>query len=141
MAANRGMQITDEIVYRNKRWKDFHDQYVAEANRKKDEARAADIIEEGRRQHHCVGAHDRYMKEMSARESFILFLRKAEDPQTPYYTIQTDIQRIQQFYAAYDRQPDKEIVEKIMTAWLKQVKQNYRQIIEEEGKEVLHAAG
>ena len=173
MAANRGMQITDEIVYRNKRWKDFHDQYVAEANRKKDEARAAkfkgikrdyernrrifswqqdgyviivpesaaDIIEEGRRQHHCVGAHDRYMKEMSARESFILFLRKAEDPQTPYYTIQTDIQRIQQFYAAYDRQPDKEIVEKILTAWLKQVKQNYRQIIEEEGKEVLQAAG
>ena len=68
-------------------------------------------------------------------------LDTVEDGKTPYYTIQTDIQRIQQFYAAYDRQPDKEIVEKILTAWLKQVKQNYRQIIEEEGKEVLQAAG
>ena len=173
MAANRGMRITDEIVYRNKRWKEFHDQYVAEANQKKDKARAKkfggiakdyerncrifswqqdgyviivprsamDIIEEGRRQHHCVGAHDGYMAAMARRDSFILFLRKQENPDEPYYTIETDLSRIKQFYAAYDRQPDKEIVEKVLAMWMKQVKENYQKVIEAERKEVLQAAG
>lgn len=31
MAAARAMDVTDEIVYRNKRWKEYHDRYVAEA--------------------------------------------------------------------------------------------------------------
>ncbi len=31
MAAARAMDVTDEIVYRNKRWKEYHDRYAAEA--------------------------------------------------------------------------------------------------------------
>jgi len=173
MAKDRHMQVTDEIVYRNKRWKEFHDKYLEEANRKKDLARAKkygniqkdydrnrqifgwqqdgyvilvprsamDIIEEGRRQHHCVGAHDGYMAAMARRDSFILFLRKQENPEEPYYTIETDLSRIKQFYAAYDRQPDKEIVEKVLAMWMKQVKENYQKVIEAERKKVLQAAG
>ena len=85
-----------------------------------------DIIDEGQKQHHCVGASDHYMLNMATRKSFILFLRHKEDPETPYYTIETDGSRVMQFYAAYDRQPDKEAVSKVLSRWMQQVKKNIK---------------
>lgn len=41
MAERRGCDIHSEIIYRNKRWRHFHDLYLEELNRKKDEERAA----------------------------------------------------------------------------------------------------
>lgn len=43
MAERRGSDIHSEIIYRNKHWKHFHDLYVEELNRKKDEERAANF--------------------------------------------------------------------------------------------------
>lgn len=157
MAERRGCDIHSEIIYRNKRWRYFHDQYLAELNRKKDEERAArfpgicrdlprnrkifawqqegyfvrpaesaeDIIREGRLQHHCVGASDTYMVKMATRESWICFLRKKEAPEEPWYTIETDGISILQAYAAYDRKPDWEETDKILKAWMQQVKKNF----------------
>ncbi len=169
MAEEQGMNVHDEIIYRNKRWLEFHDRYLEELNRRRDEQRAEkrkaelkekeskfagierdydrncqifayedpesdcliivphsylDIVDEGQKQHHCVGASDHYMLNMATRKSYILFLRKKEDPSVPYYTIETDGQRIVQFYAAYDRQPDKEIVSAILGRWMNQVRKN-----------------
>lgn len=77
--------------------------------------RANDIKIEGRLQHHCVGASDTYMKRMNKRESFIVFLRKKEEPMVPYYTIETDYDgNILQSYSAYDRKPDWEKVEPVL---------------------------
>lgn len=69
---------------------------------------AGEINEEGRKQHHCVGAQSQYKDKMNRRQTFIVFLRKKEDPKKPYYTIECDLKKVLQFYAAYDRQPDKE---------------------------------
>lgn len=46
---------------------------------------AAEIIEEGRRQNHCVG---RYCERVAKGESIILFLRKCEDVQANYFTME-----------------------------------------------------
>ena len=167
MAAERGADVHDEIIYRNKRWEEYHDRYVEELNarraaeqakKRRDERRKKakkfagirkdyqknmalfswenggycievprtyeDIIMEGQLQHHCVGATDTYMERMSKRQSFILFLRRAADREKPYYTIEATTKEIKQYYAEYDRQPDKEEVKKILSRWMKQVRRN-----------------
>lgn len=154
MAAHRGANIHDEIIYRNKRWQEFHDRYVEEANREKMKIKAEqfigikrdyeenkkryawkgegftmlvprdylDIVDEGTKQHHCVGASDRYMLKMANRETFILFLRHQDSPQEPYYTIEAKPDgSVIQAYAAYDRKPDYEQVSKILKLWQQEV--------------------
>lgn len=105
---------------------------------------AEDIIHEGRLQHHCVGASDAYMAKMAARESWICFLRKKEAPEEPWYTVEVDKNGIKQAYAAYDRKPDWEETDKILKAWMQQVKKNFEAVEAEESKaqkEKLMAAG
>ena len=67
---------------------------------------------------------------MAERKSFIVFLRKATEPEKPYYTIECDLTKVLQFYSAYDRQPDKEKVEKILSKWMKQVRKNVKKMQE-----------
>lgn len=150
MAQARGADIHDEIIYRNKRWREFHDRYVEEANREKVKQKAKkfagiqkdykknvalyawegkgfsmlvprnylDIVDEGTRQHHCVGASDTYMLRMATRESFILFLRHSDKKEEPYYTLEVKPNgQIIQAYAAYDRKPDYDKVSKILQQW------------------------
>lgn len=73
-----------------------------------------ELVEEGRQLHHCVGASTRYMEKMAEGKSWILFLRKAEDVEKPYYTLEIDLKddRILQWYSAFDRQPDEKEIRK-----------------------------
>lgn len=167
MAERRGSDIHSEIIYRNKRWRHFHDLYLEEMNRKKDEERAAkflgicrdlernrrifawqqdgyfvrpaesaeDIIHEGRMQHHCVGASDTYMIKMATRKSWICFLRKKEAPEEPWYTIETDGEKILQAYAAYDRKPDWKETDEVLQDWIRQVRKNMAAMAKEENQE------
>lgn len=154
MAQARGADIHDEIIYRNKRWREFHDRYVEEANREKVKQKAKkfagiqkdykknvalyawegkgfsmlvprnylDIVDEGTRQHHCVGASDTYMLRMATRESFILFLRHSDKKEEPYYTLEVKPNgQIVQAYAAYDRKPDYDHVSKILKLWQRDI--------------------
>lgn len=107
-------------------WKD--DEYLIKVPRS-----AAEICEEGRKQHHCVGAQPQYRERMAARMTFIVFLRKADKPKEPYYTIECDLSRVIQFYSAYDRQPDKKEVEKVIAKWMKQVRKNAKKHKQEAG--------
>ena len=85
---------------------------------------ASDITKEGRRQHHCVGASDAYIASMNNEKSFILFLRKNEDLKKPYYTLEVTWDgEIKQFYAAYDRQPDREEIVKVLSEFTKKVQE------------------
>ena len=83
------------------------------------------------------------MLRMATRESWIVFLRTKDNPETPYYTIELDKSRIRQAYSAYDRKPDYEIVEKILNKWMKSVKKNFAKVEKEEtaGQKALAAAG
>ena len=90
---------------------------------------AADIIEEGRTLHHCVGG-ELYLRKHNAGSSFILFLRKRSDPDHSYYTLEIDPEdnRILQYYGYNDRQPDKKQVDKILDKWKRQLKRKESRI-------------
>lgn len=85
---------------------------------------AGEIIEEGRQLHHCVGG-DNYLRKHNNGTTFILFMRKADNPQIPYYTIEIDPKdnRIMQYYGKNDKKPDKEMVDDFLAKWKKQLKQ------------------
>lgn len=83
---------------------------------------ASDIKAEGREQHHCVGASDTYMDRMNRGQSFILFLRKVEDPEKPYYTLEVDYNgKVLQSYGAYDRKPNWKKVEPVLQGFTRHV--------------------
>ena len=91
--------------------------------------KASDITREGRLQHHCVGASDRYIANMNDERSFILFLRKKGAIRTPYYTLEVTWDgEIEQFYAAYDRQPDKEKIEEVLGEFTKAVQKREEEL-------------
>lgn len=83
-----------------------------------------ELMKEGRELHHCVGASDTYMKKMAAGETWILFLRKKEDLEKAYYTVEINLKtdKILQFYSEFDRQPDKKTIEKLLNKYIKRLK-------------------
>ena len=83
-----------------------------------------ELMKEGRELHHCVGASDFYMKKMAAGETWILFLRKKEDLEKAYYTVEINLKtdKIIQFYSEFDRQPDKKVIGKFLNKYTKRLK-------------------
>lgn len=51
--------------------------------------RAADVIAEGKCLNHCV-TNERYFERMAKEESYILFLRRADKPDVPWYTLEVE---------------------------------------------------
>ena len=49
-----------------------------------------DIVREGTLLHHCIHTCDFYFERISTKESFILFLRKADTPESPWYTLEIE---------------------------------------------------
>ena len=174
MAEDRGMELKDDIVCRQKDMRGYHDRYAEEKNAKENKKRdievnekfgdikknhklnaehfsfetkdliilvpskASDITSEGREQHHCVGASNLYIDRMNRGESYIVFLRHKDRPKVPYYTIEMKwTGEIRQWYAAYDRKPDKDKIEKVLKRFTKRVETKCRK---EEQKIALAAA-
>ena len=104
---------------------------------------ASEIIMEGQKQHHCVGATDTYMKKMHKGESYILFLRKKEDPETAYYTLEVTWNGyVRQSYGAYDRKPDKEKIEDWLEHFTREIqKRTEREKRQEASASVMMPAG
>lgn len=53
-------------------------------------ASVEDIIQEGRYLRHCIASSERYWDRIEQGETFLLFLRKANAPDTPYYTMEVE---------------------------------------------------
>ena len=85
--------------------------------------RPSDITEEGRRQHHCVGTNENYISRMNASVAFILFLRKKEAPDEPYYTLEVEYDgNVKQAYGKFDRKPDWEQVSGVLEKFTRTVR-------------------
>lgn len=83
---------------------------------------ASEIIDEGRKLHHCVGG-DNYLSRHSKGTSTILLLRSTEHIRTPYVTVEiTPDRKIAQWYGAYDKKPDKEHLDKWLKDYVGQLK-------------------
>lgn len=81
-------------------------------------------IKEGRMLHHCVGndgAGERYYDRIERRESFIMFLRRAEEPEDPYYTLEIEPDgTVRQKRTLFDRQhEDIEQATEFLQKWQK----------------------
>ena len=50
----------------------------------------SDIAREGYALHHCAGSSERYFERIMTGETYICFLRKKEDPEIPFYTIEVE---------------------------------------------------
>ena len=161
MAAEEGMDLTDDIVRLPKDLKARHDELVERRNERNDEKRlkgdkykkldqeirkylpeakryfwedktymiipagtCRELVKEGRTLHHCVGASTTYMERMAKGLTWILFLRKKENLENPYYTIEIDMKtdQIQQWYSEYDRKPDKEEIQKVLNKFQNSLK-------------------
>lgn len=83
-----------------------------------------ELMAEGRALHHCVGNSDTYMKRMADGISWILFLRKKENLEEPYYTIEIKMKDddIIQYYSSFDRKPDRETIDKILSKFKKSIR-------------------
>lgn len=83
-----------------------------------------ELVAEGRTLHHCVGSSDIYMEKMADGKSWILFLRKKEDLEKPYYTIEIDMQddKIHQYYSEFDRKPDGKAVSRVLNEFRRSVR-------------------
>lgn len=61
-----------------------------------------EIILEGNHLHHCVASADRYWDRMEQGVSYLLFLRKASEPDTSYYTMEIEpggsVRQLRTFY-------------------------------------------
>lgn len=93
---------------------------------------AAEIVAEGRELHHCVG-REMYLKQHAEGRSFILFLRRKEVPDVPYYTIEIKDSEIVQWYGIRDTKPDEYLVK----AWLNDFTDN---LLNKNTKSVLQIA-
>ena len=82
-----------------------------------------EIVKEGQALHHCVGSGT-YARKMVDGDSYIIFMRKKEQPEKPYYTIEISPQGvIRQAYGKYDKKPDWETVEPAIKEYSEKVRE------------------
>ena len=65
----------------------------------------ADVIRDGTQLHICTANSDRYWERIERKESYLLFLRRADEPEVPYYTMEIEPNgTVRQLRTYYDRQ-------------------------------------
>lgn len=78
-----------------------------------------ELTAEGKALHHCVGG---YIRRMAEGETAIFFLRKANEPDKPFYTLELQKKRVIQcrteHNASYGRNPD---VKNFVDMWMEKV--------------------
>ena len=82
---------------------------------------AAEMVDEGRIQHHCVGG-DTYLNKHNRGYSYILLMRKKTNPEFPYITIEIRGAKILQWYGEHDHKTDKEQVDAFLKRYVQQLK-------------------
>ena len=78
-----------------------------------------ELTAEGKALHHCVGG---YIRDMAEEKTAIFFLRKANEPDKPFYTLELQKKRVIQcrteHNASYDRKPD---VKNFVDMWMEKI--------------------
>ena len=78
---------------------------------------AAAIVKEGHALHHCVGD---YLERIVQGQCLILFVRKTEDLDTPYFTMQISGNRVSQLQGRFNAAPSDE-VHKFVDEWASRI--------------------
>lgn len=82
-----------------------------------------EIVREGYALHHCAGSSERYFNRIENRETFIGFLRREQEPDIPFYTIEFEPGgTIRQNRSYYDEEPGIEEIRDFLKLWQKEIK-------------------
>ena len=79
--------------------------------------RVREIRQEGQNQHHCVAT---YIDRMVSGETCILFIRKKEEPEESYYTVEVREREVIQVRGKYNKDPGED-VKKFMNTFKKRI--------------------
>lgn len=79
--------------------------------------RRREIRQEGQNQHHCVAT---YIDRMVSGETCILFIRKKEEPEESYYTVEVREGEVIQVRGKYNKDPGED-VKKFMNTFKKRI--------------------
>jgi len=87
--------------------------------------RIEDILNEGRNLHHCVDKQDRYWDRLERKESYVFFLRRTNNIEQSYYTLEVEPGgTIRQKRTMYDRQEDDiEEATEFLQKWQKEIRE------------------
>ena len=86
-----------------------------------------DIVLEGRSLHHCVGSTDRYFDRIKDHETYICFLRKTAEPDTPFYTIEVEPGgAIRQHRGMFDEEPELDKVKPFLRIWQQEIRKRMK---------------
>ena len=101
---------------------------------------AYDIIREGRLLRHCVGSTDRYFDRIAESESYIMFLRKKNRPDTPWYTMEIEPGgKVRQLRTIGDEEgKDRAEAKEALRKWQSEIQKRLRKV--EGGKKEIDAA-
>lgn len=105
--------------------KDIHNKFSYEGEKFfiKVPEKIADIVAEGRYLHHCVAGTDRYFDRIKQNETYICFLRKVEEPDIPFYTIEVEPGgTIRQHRGMFDEEPELDKVKPFLREWQKVIR-------------------
>ena len=76
-----------------------------------------DLITEGQALHHCVGT---YIERVAAKKCLIVFVRRVEEPEKPFVTVEVSNGKIVQIRGERNSDPTKE-VKKFVDLWSRKV--------------------
>ena len=86
-----------------------------------------DIVREGNALHHCAGSSERYIERLMSRETCICFLRRVDEPQIPYYTIEVEPNgTVRQSRTYLDEETGIEEIRPFLKEWQKHVKKKLK---------------
>ena len=86
-----------------------------------------EIAQEGNTLHHCAGASERYYERIMQNETYICFLRRAEEPDIPFYTIEVEPGgTIRQHRSYFDEEPGIEEIRSFLREWQQEVKKRLK---------------
>lgn len=90
---------------------------------------AAEIVEEGRTLHHCVGG-DGYLSKHNDGKSYILMLRFKKKPEIPYITVEIEgnSPKILQWYGANDKKPDQKHMQEWLDKYIDRLKERTQEL-------------
>ena len=82
-----------------------------------------EITLEGMALHHCVGNSERYFDRILQHETYVFFLRKKEEPEKPFYTLEVEPGgTIRQHRGMCDLEPGIEEIKPFLREWQKKIR-------------------
>lgn len=89
--------------------------------------RLVDIVKEGNALHHCAGSSERYFERLMSRETYICFLRRREEPEIPFYTIEIEPNgTIRQHRSYLDEEPGIDEIRGFLREWQQVIKKRIK---------------